>query len=250
MSDAFRQIAEAIPQLVWTTRPDGYHDYYNQRWYEYTGTTPGQAQGEGLARPLPPRGHAGDAAALAPLAGAPASSTRRSTAAAAMTASTAGSWAAPTRYAMKAGASSGGSAPARTSTTRSAPRTPCASWPRRASCWPLRRWTTRARSPRSPGWWCRAWRTGALSRSPTRTAPRGRWASPTWTPTRCAMPRSCASATRPVRKSPTACSTLSARARRRSCRTSRTSCWPRAPGMKNTCASPASWGCARPWCCR
>jgi PAS domain S-box-containing protein len=47
MSDAFRTLAESIPQLVWTTRPDGHHDYYNQRWYEYTGMTPGSAQGEG-----------------------------------------------------------------------------------------------------------------------------------------------------------------------------------------------------------
>ncbi|HEX8701892.1 MAG TPA: PAS domain-containing protein [Myxococcaceae bacterium] len=54
MSDAFRQLAEAIPQLVWTTRPDGYHDYYNQRWYEYTGTTPHQAQGEGWQGPFHP----------------------------------------------------------------------------------------------------------------------------------------------------------------------------------------------------
>ncbi|HLL02558.1 MAG TPA: PAS domain-containing protein [Myxococcaceae bacterium] len=54
MSDAFRQLAEAIPQLVWTTRPDGFHDYYNQRWYDYTGTTPGQAQGEGWQGPFHP----------------------------------------------------------------------------------------------------------------------------------------------------------------------------------------------------
>ncbi|RIJ37372.1 PAS domain-containing protein [Pontibacter oryzae] len=33
----FRFLAESIPQLVWTTRPDGYTDYFNKRWYEYTG---------------------------------------------------------------------------------------------------------------------------------------------------------------------------------------------------------------------
>jgi PAS domain S-box-containing protein len=33
----FRQLADTMPQLVWTARPDGYVDYYNQRWYEYTG---------------------------------------------------------------------------------------------------------------------------------------------------------------------------------------------------------------------
>jgi PAS domain S-box-containing protein len=52
MSDAFRELAEAIPQLVWTTRPDGFHDYFNQRWYEYTGMTPSESQGEGWQIPF------------------------------------------------------------------------------------------------------------------------------------------------------------------------------------------------------
>lgn len=33
----FRQLADAMPQIVWTARPDGYMDYYNERWYEFTG---------------------------------------------------------------------------------------------------------------------------------------------------------------------------------------------------------------------
>jgi PAS domain S-box-containing protein len=33
----FRQLADAMPQIVWTARPDGYVDYYNERWYEFTG---------------------------------------------------------------------------------------------------------------------------------------------------------------------------------------------------------------------
>jgi PAS domain S-box-containing protein len=33
----FRQLADAMPQIVWTARPDGYFDYYNERWYEFTG---------------------------------------------------------------------------------------------------------------------------------------------------------------------------------------------------------------------
>ena len=33
----FRQLADAMPQMVWTARPDGYVDYYNERWYEFTG---------------------------------------------------------------------------------------------------------------------------------------------------------------------------------------------------------------------
>ncbi len=33
----FRQLADSMPQIVWTARPDGYIDYYNERWYEFTG---------------------------------------------------------------------------------------------------------------------------------------------------------------------------------------------------------------------
>ena len=31
----FRQLADAMPQIVWTARPDGVLDYTNRRWYEY-----------------------------------------------------------------------------------------------------------------------------------------------------------------------------------------------------------------------
>ncbi|HEX7733467.1 MAG TPA: PAS domain S-box protein [Ktedonobacteraceae bacterium] len=40
-------LIDAIPQLVWTGRPDGYIDYYNQRWLDYTGLSTEQAQGNG-----------------------------------------------------------------------------------------------------------------------------------------------------------------------------------------------------------
>lgn len=33
-----RQLADSIPQLAWMARPDGHIFWYNQRWYEYTGT--------------------------------------------------------------------------------------------------------------------------------------------------------------------------------------------------------------------
>ena len=33
----FRQLADAMPQIVWTATPNGYIDYYNNRWYEFTG---------------------------------------------------------------------------------------------------------------------------------------------------------------------------------------------------------------------
>jgi PAS domain S-box-containing protein len=40
-------LIDAIPQLVWTGRPDGSIDYYNQRWLDYTGATAEQAQEDG-----------------------------------------------------------------------------------------------------------------------------------------------------------------------------------------------------------
>lgn len=43
----FRTLADTMPQMVWSTLPDGYHDYYNARWYEYTGVPTGSTDGEG-----------------------------------------------------------------------------------------------------------------------------------------------------------------------------------------------------------
>jgi PAS domain S-box-containing protein len=43
----FRTLADTMPQMVWSTRPDGFHDYYNARWYDFTGTPPGSTDGEG-----------------------------------------------------------------------------------------------------------------------------------------------------------------------------------------------------------
>jgi PAS domain S-box-containing protein len=33
---SFRQLADAMPQIVWTAGPDGRLDYYNDRWYQFT----------------------------------------------------------------------------------------------------------------------------------------------------------------------------------------------------------------------
>jgi PAS domain S-box-containing protein len=33
----YRDLADAMPQIVWTARPDGYLDYFNRRWFAYTG---------------------------------------------------------------------------------------------------------------------------------------------------------------------------------------------------------------------
>ncbi|MDO9707510.1 PAS domain-containing protein [Paracraurococcus lichenis] len=43
----FRVLADSMPQMVWATQPDGYHDYYNRRWYEFTGVPDGSTDGEG-----------------------------------------------------------------------------------------------------------------------------------------------------------------------------------------------------------
>ncbi len=39
-AEEFRQLADSMPQIVWTARPDGTVDYVNRRWYEYTGSQP------------------------------------------------------------------------------------------------------------------------------------------------------------------------------------------------------------------
>src|SRR5690606_37632707 len=46
-SDArFNALADALPHMVWSTLPDGFHDYYNERWYEFTGMPQGSTDGE------------------------------------------------------------------------------------------------------------------------------------------------------------------------------------------------------------
>lgn len=50
----FRQIADTMPQIVWVSRPDGHHEYYNQRWYDFIGCTPEECEGDGWNAPLHP----------------------------------------------------------------------------------------------------------------------------------------------------------------------------------------------------
>ncbi len=38
-----RQLADAMPQIVWTARPDGVLDYVNRRWYEFVEQTEAEA---------------------------------------------------------------------------------------------------------------------------------------------------------------------------------------------------------------
>jgi len=49
----FRQLADAIPQIVWSATPDGRFDYYNRRWYDLTGLQDDQP-GEGWSLLLHP----------------------------------------------------------------------------------------------------------------------------------------------------------------------------------------------------
>ncbi len=57
----FRQLADAMPQLVWTAEPDGRVDYYNVRYREYRGIAPSADGGFSWAPVL----HADDVAATA-----------------------------------------------------------------------------------------------------------------------------------------------------------------------------------------
>ncbi len=43
----FRQLADSIIQMIWVTDAEGMHEYYNQRWYDFTGTTHEETAGEG-----------------------------------------------------------------------------------------------------------------------------------------------------------------------------------------------------------
>jgi PAS domain S-box-containing protein len=40
-------LAESLPTIVWVTRADGEVEYFNKRWYEYTGQDPGVLEGQG-----------------------------------------------------------------------------------------------------------------------------------------------------------------------------------------------------------
>ena len=42
----FRAITDSVDQMIWSTRPDGFHDYFNQRWYDFTGVPEGTTDGE------------------------------------------------------------------------------------------------------------------------------------------------------------------------------------------------------------
>ncbi|KAJ5037345.1 uncharacterized protein L3040_007521 [Drepanopeziza brunnea f. sp. 'multigermtubi'] len=43
----FSMIVDSMPQMIWTATPDGLHDWFSQRWYDYTGLSPEQSLGLG-----------------------------------------------------------------------------------------------------------------------------------------------------------------------------------------------------------
>lgn len=43
----YQTLTDVMPQMVWSTLPDGFHDYYNAQWYEFTGVPAGSRDGEG-----------------------------------------------------------------------------------------------------------------------------------------------------------------------------------------------------------
>ena len=45
--ERFRTIADNVPQVIWTNAPSGEADYFNRRWYEYTGLSYEESAGPG-----------------------------------------------------------------------------------------------------------------------------------------------------------------------------------------------------------
>jgi PAS domain S-box-containing protein len=50
----FKFVTDFMPQIIWATKPDGYHDFYNKRWYDYTGLTYEQSKDTGWNTALHP----------------------------------------------------------------------------------------------------------------------------------------------------------------------------------------------------
>ncbi|MBI9041939.1 PAS domain S-box protein [Lutibacter sp.] len=53
--EEFRNLAESMPQIVWTTRADGWNTYFNQQWMDYTGLTLEESYGHGWNIPFHPK---------------------------------------------------------------------------------------------------------------------------------------------------------------------------------------------------
>jgi len=53
-ADQYRFLADAMPQIVWTTKPDGNNDYYNQRWTDFCGMSFEQTKDRGWESSMHP----------------------------------------------------------------------------------------------------------------------------------------------------------------------------------------------------
>lgn len=53
-AEQFQQLADAMPQIVWTARPDGHLDYFNKRWFEFSGLPREEGRDEGWQSLLHP----------------------------------------------------------------------------------------------------------------------------------------------------------------------------------------------------
>jgi len=50
LEEEMRAVVENLPELAWWAQPDGHVNFYNHRWYEYTGTTFEEVEGWGWQR--------------------------------------------------------------------------------------------------------------------------------------------------------------------------------------------------------
>ncbi|MBE7175799.1 MAG: PAS domain-containing protein [Mucilaginibacter polytrichastri] len=54
----FAFVTDAMPQIVWATQPDGYHDFFNRRWYSFTGLSYEETKNTGWSNVLHPDDYA------------------------------------------------------------------------------------------------------------------------------------------------------------------------------------------------
>lgn len=54
----FTFVTDFMPQMVWATQPDGYHDFFNKRWYDFTGLDYEQTKDKGWSLVLHPDDYA------------------------------------------------------------------------------------------------------------------------------------------------------------------------------------------------
>ncbi|KAI1404348.1 hypothetical protein F4819DRAFT_494859 [Hypoxylon fuscum] len=52
--ERFKLICDTMPQMVWTSKPDGRYDFFNNRWYDYTGLSPEESMDHNWKNPFHP----------------------------------------------------------------------------------------------------------------------------------------------------------------------------------------------------